>query len=122
MAVILYIIFVLVMGFVFASVSSSMARRRNRESGLWGLFGFFAGLIGGFIFGFIPVILLAILGNNSGTAPLQNQNFGNNAGPTTTPVASIGDRYKEIEALSKLLEQKIITEEEFDREKKKLLA
>lgn len=120
MGIVFYLIFGLVMGAIFTAVCSSMAKKRNRDSALWGVFGFFAGFIGGFILGFIPVILLAILGNDE---RMVTQHAGNATPlPASQPVKSETDKYKELEALSKLREQDIITDEEFENEKKKLLA
>lgn len=54
------LLFGLVVGLLFAWLSYSMAKKRGRGEVLWGILGFF--------FGFIPAIILLIIGNSTSAA------------------------------------------------------
>jgi Short C-terminal domain len=95
-----YFLIYLLVSVLFAFICASMAKSRNRSGGLWGVLGFF--------FGLFTVLILAILGPNGAII-------------TNVDVAPT-NRLDELEKLSGLLEKEIITQEEFETQKARLLS
>jgi Short C-terminal domain len=102
------IVFWLIFGTLFAFICSGMAKRRNRDGGLWGFLGF--------LFGLLTVIVLAIIGDapTSGT-----QAYAALPDANANPKASNLD---ELAKLKGLLDAGVITQVEFDTQKAKLLS
>ncbi len=90
-------------GTLFAVVCAAMARSRGRDAAVWGLFGFF--------FAIIPVIVLMIAGSSASQRQISN----------ISPVESLTVRLDEIEKLKQLVDQRVITHEEFEAQKRRLL-
>ena len=99
----MFIILLFIFEIVFAFICASMARHRNREPVLWGVLGFF--------FGIFAVLVLAAIGrNNDGMAQ---------AAVIAAPAASPLD---EIRKLKTLMDEGVLTAEEFNAQKQRLLA
>lgn len=92
------VVIYLIIAVVFALICKSMAAKRNLNPALWAVLGFF--------FGLIPVIILAVIGTQN-TQPQQQ--------------ASSGSSLDELAKLKQLLNDGVLTEEEFAAQKSKLL-
>ena len=97
-------IILIVIGLVSALISGSMASSRNRSGLGWGIFGFF--------FGFIPIIILAIIGRQ---APASYQ-------PVAIAAGGGSSNLDQLSKLKGLLDQGVISQSEFDAQKRKLLS
>ena len=87
---------------VFAFITAGMARRRGRESGIWGVLGF--------LFGIFAMLLLLVIGS---AAPQPAHQIVQ---------ATSGSKYDEIAKLKALLDQGVLSQEEFDVQKRRLLS
>lgn len=88
-----------VIGIIFALICSGMARRRGRDGAIWGILGFF--------FGLIPVLVLAVAGSAStGGVAVSNANSS----------------LDELAKLTQLMKDGALTEEEFEAQKVRLLG
>jgi Short C-terminal domain len=102
MIIVVYLIF----GAIFAFITSGMATRRGRSGGLWGILGFF--------FGIFAMLLLLIIGNaSSGVASSAGHQF------IAPPAPS---KFDEIAKLKALLDSGVLTQDEFETQKRKLLG
>lgn len=98
-----FVLIWLVVAVIFAFICSGMAARRGRNSGLWGILGF--------LFGFITVLLLLVAGKSPSVA--------NNSQAMVLPRQSNLD---DVAKLKKLFDDGVLTQEEFDNQKKILLG
>ncbi|ANU07257.1 SHOCT domain-containing protein [Paraurantiacibacter namhicola] len=114
-------VFYILMGVICAFVCVSMARSKNRETGLWGVLGFF--------FGIFAVIILAVLEKRPVEGAMTYQGAaGGQASPGSStpaamasapPAASTAD---ELAQWKRLLDDGAIDEDEFRAKKAELLA
>ena len=94
----LFFFFYLIIGLIFAFICVGMARKRGRDAALWGVLGFFLGII--------AVIILAVAGD---------------AETISHPGTTSNSALDEIAKLKKLLDDGVLSEEEFQAQKQKLL-
>jgi hypothetical protein len=97
----MFIVVWIVIGGIFALICSSMANARGRSGGLWGVLGFFLGLI--------AVLILAIIGN---------------AQTNSVAIAYVpqGSHLDELAKLKSLLDSGVLSQAEFEAQKRKLLT
>lgn len=108
------IVFYMLMGVVCAFVCASMAKSKNREAGLWGVLGFF--------FGLLAVLILALLDRREPGAGMAGT-AGTVAYTTATaPAPAPASTADEIAKWKALLDEGAISEEEFAAKKRELLA
>ncbi|KAA0698291.1 SHOCT domain-containing protein [Neorhizobium sp. P12A] len=93
----MYFILWIIIGCICAAICSNMARSRGRGSGLWAVLGFFLGLL--------AILILAVMGNT-------NERL----------TVSSASRGEEIAKLKQLHDEGVLTEDEFEQEKRQLLA
>ncbi|WP_421876397.1 SHOCT domain-containing protein [Pacificispira sp.] len=106
MALLIYLAF----GIIFALLCASMAKSRNRSIGLWTVLGFFLGLF--------AVLILAIIGKDK-NAPAAADPAS--AGTPALQPAKSSSNLDEIAKLKKLLDDGVLTQDEFDEQKRRLL-
>ncbi|MEC9264728.1 MAG: SHOCT domain-containing protein [Pseudomonadota bacterium] len=106
MALLIYLAF----GLIFALICANMAKSRNRSTGLWGVLGFFLGII--------AVLILAIIGKDKDSPAAADPASGGT--PALQPAKS-NSNLDEIAKLKKLLDNGVLTQDEFDEQKRRLL-
>ncbi len=107
------IVLYLIVGIICAFVCASMAKSKNRESGLWGVLGFF--------FGIFAVLILALLDRREPGAGMSAVS-GQPAYPATQPALQPASTADEIAKWKALLDEGAISEDEFAAKKRELLA
>lgn len=95
-----------IVGLICAIICAGMAGSRGRSGVLWGILGFF--------FGLLAILVLAIIGKDRSAMAFHAGYL-----PAATPPAS---KFDEIAKLKALLDSGVLTQAEFDKQKKALLS